>query len=133
MELVLGETLSAKLAKGCLPEQEVLRLGVQLAEGLGAARAKGIVHRDLKPSNLMLTEEGRLKILDVGLAMLLDVTGAPNVTQSIAETTVWSGTLPYMAPERLRGERADKRTDIYAEICTTVVQCFPSYGPNLVV
>jgi tetratricopeptide (TPR) repeat protein len=114
MELVLGETLSAKLTKGCLPEQEVLRLGAQLAEGLGAAHAKGIVHRDLKPSNLMLTEEGRLKILDFGLATLLDVTGDPNVTQSIAETTVWAGTLPYMAPERLRGERADKRTDIYA-------------------
>jgi TolB-like protein/predicted Ser/Thr protein kinase len=114
MELVLGETLSAKLAKGCLPEQEVLRIGAQLAEGLGAAHAKGIVHRDLKPSNLMLTDEGRLKILDFGLAMLLDVTADPNVTQSLAETTVWAGTLPYMAPERLRGEQADKRTDIYA-------------------
>jgi serine/threonine protein kinase/Flp pilus assembly protein TadD len=114
MEYIPGVTLSEKLAKGPLPEKDVINLGTQLAEGLSAAHEHGVVHRDLKPGNLRLTTDGRLKILDFGLARLrLPVTPtAP--TASFSETQVMAGTLPYMAPEQLLGEETDARTDIHA-------------------
>ena len=112
MEMIPGATLSSTLAAGALDEVEVLKLGMQLADGLAAAHARGVIHRDLKPGNLIVSPEGRLKILDFGLATLLQPTGEPNVTCSITET--FSGTLPYMSPEQLRGEPADVRTDIYS-------------------
>jgi serine/threonine-protein kinase len=113
MEFLPGETLSHKLAGGPLPEKEIVRLGIQLAEGLAAAHEHGVVHRDLKPGNL-LCSEGRLKILDFGLAKLRRQVTGTSVTESMEQTHSVSGTLPYMAPEQLLGEDVDARTDLYA-------------------
>jgi TolB-like protein/protein involved in temperature-dependent protein secretion/predicted Ser/Thr protein kinase len=114
MEYIPGIMLSEKLAGRPLTEKEVIALGTQLAEALAAAHAEGVVHRDLKPGNLRLTGDGRLKILDFGLAKL----GLPVIpgaaTESLDQTLAMSGTLPYMAPEQLLGKEADARTDIHA-------------------
>jgi serine/threonine protein kinase len=112
-EYIPGTTLDASVTPGLLPEKQVVRLGLQLAEGLAAAQEQGVVHRDLKPSNLRITPDGRLKILDFGIAKLLP-TGEQQATETLTETEGVSGTLPYMAPEQLRGEQPDSRTDIYA-------------------
>jgi eukaryotic-like serine/threonine-protein kinase len=114
MEYIPGITLSEKVAAGALPEKEVLRLGVQLAEGLAAAHERRVVHRDLKPGNLRVTSDGRLKILDFGLAKLWHPSTASGATASLSETQAMAGTLPYMAPEQLLGESIDARTDIHA-------------------
>lgn len=115
MENIRGELLSDKLTEGVLPEQEAVRLGIQLAEGLAAAHEQGVVHRDLKPGNLMITPDGRVKILDFGLAKLLHPELPSDMTRSITvETGSVSGTVPYMAPEQLRGFETDARSDIYA-------------------
>jgi serine/threonine protein kinase/tetratricopeptide (TPR) repeat protein len=114
MEYIPGTTLSEKIGNRPLPEKEVIALGVQLAEGLFAAHERGVVHRDLKPANLRLTGDGRLKILDFGLAKLgLPVTGSAE-TVSLTDADAAAGTLPYMAPEQLLGAEADARTDIHA-------------------
>jgi serine/threonine protein kinase/tetratricopeptide (TPR) repeat protein len=113
MEYIPGITLSEKLADGPLLEKEVLRLGMQLAEGLAAAHEYGVVHRDLKPGNLRLTSDGRLKILDFGLAKLRQPVAETAATESSLQTHSISGTLPYMAPEQLSGEDVDARTDIH--------------------
>jgi serine/threonine protein kinase/tetratricopeptide (TPR) repeat protein len=114
MELVPGETLYAKLAAGSLTSRETERLGMQLAEGLDAAHAQGIIHRDLKPGNLMLMPDGRLKILDFGLARLVHPGTEHDIARTISETTSISGTLPYMSPEQLKGLPVDARSDIFA-------------------
>ncbi len=114
MEFVAGESLTEKLAGRPLLEKEVLRIGAQLAEGLAAAHEQHIIHRDLKPGNLRLTADSRLKILDFGLAKLLQPFSATAATESLTESQVVVGTLPYMAPEQLQGELVDARTDIYA-------------------
>jgi serine/threonine-protein kinase len=113
MEYIAGIALSEKLAAGPLPEKEVLRLGMQLADGLAAAHEHGVVHRDLKPGNLRLTSDGRLKILDFGIAKLRQPLTETAVTESSLQTHAISGTLPYMAPEQLSGEEVDARTDIH--------------------
>jgi serine/threonine-protein kinase len=113
MEYIPGITLSEKVAAATLPEKEVLRLGVQLAEGLAAAHEHGVIHRDLKPGNLRVTSDGRLKILDFGLAKLRIPVIANATTKSLSETQTTAGTLPYMAPEQLLGEEIDARTDIH--------------------
>jgi len=113
MEYLPGETLSRKLSGGPLPEKEIVTLGIQLAEGLAAAHEHGVVHRDLKPGNL-LCSEGRLKILDFGLAKLRRPVTETTATESMEQTHSLSGTLPYMAPEQLLGEEVDARTDLYA-------------------
>lgn len=113
-EYIKGIGLDEKLAKGALPLREVTGLGIQLAEGLAAAHAQNVVHRDLKPSNLRLTSDGRLKILDFGLAMLVQPENDLARTMSLTSSQQVTGTLPYMAPEQLRGEPADHRTDIWA-------------------
>jgi serine/threonine protein kinase len=113
MELIPGQGLEEKLRSGPLPEKEELRLGGQLARGLMAAHEHGVVHRDLKPSNLRLTDDGLLKILDFGLARVeAPVTDKSGPTET-AEPA-FAGTVPYMAPEQIRGRSVDARTDIYA-------------------
>ena len=115
MELVPGSPLSQRLKSGALAELEVVGLGAQLAEALAVAHENGVIHRDLKPSNLMVTPDGRLKILDFGLALLLVPAQESDLTQSITTTsTNISGTVPYMSPEQLRGLPVDARSDIYA-------------------
>lgn len=114
MELVPGEALNQRLKTGALDEKAVLSLAMQLSEGLVAAHAQGIVHRDLKPGNVLITPDGRLKILDFGLAKLLVPSVDHDVTQSVSETPAVAGTLPYMSPEQLQGKPVDARTDIYA-------------------
>src|SRR4029453_11668331 len=113
MEVVAGTPVDTLVRKGGLGDDEVRRIGVELANGLVALHELGIVHRDLKPGNLRLTADGRLKILDFGLARLLQSTSA-NVTALTADGPRFAGTLSYMAPEQARGEEADARTDIYA-------------------
>ena len=113
-EFVRGTTLSDRLKSGALPEKEILRLGEQMAEGLSAAHKENIVHRDIKPGNMRVTPDGRLKILDFGLAKHMKPVAEAITTDSLSESEVVVGTLPYMAPEQLRGEPVDARTDIYA-------------------
>jgi serine/threonine-protein kinase len=114
MEFILGTTLDEKLMGRPLAEKEVVRLGMQLVDGLAAAHEHGVVHRDLKPNNLRLSLDGWLKVLDFGLAKLrLPVTPSA-VTESLSETGAVAGTVPYMAPEQLLGEEIDARADIYA-------------------
>jgi eukaryotic-like serine/threonine-protein kinase len=115
-EFVPGVSLDTRLLSGALSESEVTHLGFQLAVGLAVAHAAGVLHRDLKPSNLRVTADGRLKILDFGLARLSDeVVLTLSTTLSMAEArTGLAGTLPYMAPEQLMGEEGDERSDIYS-------------------
>ena len=114
IEFIPGVTLLDKLNHSSLPMKEVLRLGIQLAQGLSAAHEQGIVHRDLKPANLRLTPDGRLKILDFGLAQLISQSGDHGLTATLTHSQEVTGTLPYMSPEQLRGEPADVRSDIWA-------------------
>ena len=113
MELISGSDIDQKVAAGALPEKEIVALGRQITGGLAVAHEHGIIHRDLKPGNLRVTADGRLKILDFGLAQVTQPINLEEPTQSIATDTV-SGTLPYMAPEQLAGEPPDQRSDIYA-------------------
>jgi eukaryotic-like serine/threonine-protein kinase len=135
MELVRGTSLVDKIRKGPVSEEELIRLALELLDGLCAAHAEGIIHRDLKPGNLRETLDGRLKILDFGLAHTLQ--SDLNVTQSVATTSGVVGTLPYMAPEQLRGEYADVRTDIYSagvvlyELATGSRPFPENFGPRL--
>ena len=135
MELVSGVTLDARLAAGPMEDAEVLRYGAQLADGLEAAHQQGILHRDLKPSNLRINKEGRLKILDFGLAEWTQPEGDSDPT---ATNTKVSGTVAYMSPEQLRGKNADVRSDIYAvgavlyEMATGKHPYAESSGPQLI-
>ena len=112
MELVTGPTLAQRLAAGPLSEPDVIDLGRQLALGLAAAHAAGVIHRDVKPSNLKLTPDGRLKILDFGIAIQGLSDTETTKTSSLAGRIM--GTLPYIAPEQLRGAEADVRCDVYS-------------------
>jgi len=114
MEYIPGVTLSEKLAARPLPEREVIALGTQLAEALAAAHEQGMIHRDIKPSNLRITPDGRLKILDFGIAKLMVPVKSDGTTASLGESMRFAGTLAYMAPEQVRGEKLDARTDIWA-------------------
>src|ERR1700686_3607022 len=113
-EYVPGLTLDAKLAGRPLPEAEVLDLGKQLASGLESAHSQGVIHRDLKPSNLKVTPDGRLKILDFGLAFVLKNANDLTATAPLSETFSDAGTLPYMAPEQLKGQHPDARADLWS-------------------
>ncbi len=138
MELITGVALHYKLAGGALPEKEVLRLGAQLADGLEAAHAQGIIHRDLKPGNLHITKDDRLKILDFGLAQWIPAGNHDNLAITVSKAHEIIGTLPYMAPEQLRGQRADRRTDIYSagavlyEMATGTRPHLQTSGPQLI-
>ena len=119
-ELLEGESLRALLERGALSQRKVIHYGVQIAQGLAAAHDKGIIHRDLKPENLFITKEGRAKILDFGLAKLAlaqsEAASGYGATMTGAATVagVVMGTASYMAPEQVRGETVDPRTDIFA-------------------
>jgi eukaryotic-like serine/threonine-protein kinase len=113
MEYIRGNTLAKVLTNGPLPEEEAQSVGLQIASALSDAAEVGIIHRDLKPSNVMLSLKKDVKILDFGLAKLLQ-TNETEVTQSCDEIPNAAGTLPYMSPEQLRGEPADFRSDIYS-------------------
>ena len=118
-ELISGLSLNEMLASGPLPEDEIINLGSQLAEGLAAAHDQGVIHRDLKPANIRVTPDARLKILDFGLAKICTpaIGGNRGATVSLTETQQVSGTIPYMAPEQLLNEKLDARTDIWAAGC----------------
>jgi eukaryotic-like serine/threonine-protein kinase len=110
-ELLEGETVHSALSRGCMSATQAAGLALQLARGLAAAHEHGIVHRDLKPENLFVTNDGRLKILDFGIAQLPRMTdGKPRLTESGATV----GTISYMSPEQVRGRHGDARSDLFS-------------------
>jgi len=123
LELVEGETLQERLARGRIPLEDALPIARQIAEALEEAHEHGIVHRDLKPANVELTPEGQVKVLDFGLAKALggdgdahhsDVSRSPTLTREGTEAGVILGSAAYMSPEQARGKRVDRRADIWA-------------------
>jgi hypothetical protein len=116
-ELLAGETLRQRLGEGALTPRKAVEMGIQIADGLAAAHEKGIVHRDLKPENLFVTRDGRVKILDFGLAAQFAATTGDANSPTIAAGTqpgVVLGTVGYMSPEQVRGAKVDSRTDIFS-------------------
>jgi len=121
MELLEGESLDKALARGTMPISHCVEVCIEIADALDAAHKKGIIHRDIKPGNIFLTSRGTTKILDFGLAKLMEVEGGPSedtladsetVFQTSVGTTV--GTVVYMSPEQARGEALDARTDLFS-------------------
>jgi serine/threonine-protein kinase len=123
MELVAGETLADRIARGPLSIEECFPIFRQIAEGLEAAHEKGVIHRDLKPANIVITPEGRVKVLDFGLAKAAvetpssDLSKSPTLTREGTEPGVILGTASYMSPEQARGKALDRRTDIWSFGC----------------
>ena len=114
MEDIPGISLEERIRGNPLPVAEVISLALQICEGLAAAHERGIVHRDLKPGNMRLTPDGRLKILDFGLAERAAGASQSGVTVTATKVQETSGTIPYMAPEQLQGQPADLRSDLWA-------------------
>src|SRR4029077_2206630 len=116
MEYLEGQDLRARLGSGPLPQRTAIEYAIQVAQGLAAAHQKGVVHRDLKPENLWVTPEGRIRILDFGLAKLSEPATNPETAQGSAgsEPGRVMGTVGYMSPEQVRGEPVDHRTDIFS-------------------
>ena len=121
MELVEGPTLADRIAKGPIPLDEALPIAKQIAEALEAAHEQGIIHRDLKPANIKVTPEGRVKVLDFGLAKAMsnevaaaDPASSPTLTMRATQMGIILGTAAYMSPEQARGQSVDRRADIWA-------------------
>jgi tetratricopeptide (TPR) repeat protein len=124
MEYIRGETLRALVRRGPLPLRDVLRIGAEIADGLAHAHAAGIVHRDLKPANIMVAADGRVKLLDFGLAKFVDEPAeeprpsvpsqAETLTEEVTRQGDILGTTAYMSPEQARGLSVDKRSDVFA-------------------
>jgi len=114
MEYVPGHTLARLLAAGALPESRARAIALEVAEALEAAHEQGVIHRDLKPGNVILNPRGRAKVLDFGLARLQRAGGTTRSVGASEHAGAVSGTLPYMSPEQIRGERTDPRTDVWA-------------------
>jgi serine/threonine protein kinase len=121
LELVAGEILADKIKRGPIPVEESLKLALQIAEALEAAHEKGVIHRDLKPANIKVTPDGKVKVLDFGLAKAFagdpsELASADSPTLSLAATRqgVILGTAAYMPPEQARGRAVDKRADIWS-------------------
>ncbi len=121
MELVDGETLAERISRGALPVDEALTLSQQIAEAFDAAHEKGVIHRDLKPANIKINSEGRVKVLDFGLAKAFadevpesELSAAPALSRDATRAGVILGTAAYMSPEQARGKTVDKRTDIFS-------------------
>jgi eukaryotic-like serine/threonine-protein kinase len=124
MELVEGEDLSQRIARGAIPLDEALPIAKQIAEALEAAHEQGIIHRDLKPANIKVRPDGTVKVLDFGLAKALDAHASSATANAMNSPTITSpamtqagmilGTAAYMSPEQARGKVVDKRTDVWA-------------------
>src|SRR5579862_5231347 len=129
MELISGDTLQQRVQRdGAVPIEEALGVARQIAEALEAAHEKGIIHRDLKPANVKLTPEGKVKVLDFGLAKAfegdpssVDMSNSPTLSQAATMQGVIMGTAAYMSPEQARGRAVDKRTDIWAFGCVLYI------------
>jgi serine/threonine protein kinase len=122
MERIEGRSLRERLRDGPLALEEALAIARQVARALEAAHEQGVVHRDLKPSNVMLKHDGKVKVLDFGLALRLDQPGA-----DVAADGEVAGTPGYMSPEQVRGEPADARSDVWALVCCSArVPCGPA-------
>jgi eukaryotic-like serine/threonine-protein kinase len=125
MELVPGETLQQRVKRdGAIPIEEALKIAAQIAEALEAAHEKSIIHRDLKPANVKVTPEGKVKVLDFGLAKAFesdhgseDMSNSPTLTHAATMQGMILGTAAYMSPEQARGKSVDKRTDLWAFGC----------------
>ncbi len=135
MEYVEGETLAQRLKNGALPVEDALDVAKQMAEALEAAHEKGVIHRDLKPANIMIREDGRVKVLDFGLAKAMadEPSGAanadsPTITANYTRPGVILGTAAYMSPEQARGRPLDKRTDIWSFGCV-LFECLGGSRP----
>jgi len=121
LELVPGVTLAQRISRGPIPFEEALDIAIKMAEALEEAHDLGIVHRDLKPANVKQTEEGKIKVLDYGLAKVFqeetpaaDSSMSPTLVRDATRVGVILGTAAYMSPEQAKGKRVDKRTDIFA-------------------
>ncbi|HXW05207.1 MAG TPA: protein kinase [Vicinamibacterales bacterium] len=114
MEYLPGETLSTRLARGPLPEEQVRQFGAQIASALAVAHAAGILHRDIKPSNLAVVPDGYVKVLDFGLAKTTDLPEHLETRRELTASGMVLGTVAYMSPEQARGEAIDGRSDLFS-------------------
>ena len=121
LELIEGDTLAARIQRGAIPVADALKLALQIAEALEAAHEKGIIHRDLKPANIKVTPDGKVKVLDFGLAKAFEgaqadpnATNSPTLSMAATQQGVILGTAAYMSPEQAGGEATDTRADIWS-------------------